>query len=861
MTIRDPYAFGRDTLGPIFALFCYRLYAHLSVYREGNGAALFVARGGLRLGHWYGLFLKAHGLTSPVPTGAIHISRLVVMKAGLKNAPNHMAAQIAAEFSGWSTEDALRCILPEAVWQDWRSVTEEDALRRSFTADTFCRALATRNAAGTVLTNYFGEQNTLLREHLRGACNGSRPKTLLPVDTGWSGSIVAALKAAVPEQTIRALFFGRYNYGRPPPPVFAHIVGLMAEGEGYDPRSPITAVFRHRHLIEGLCEIKWPSATGFRRDENGQCLPETGVPPAGIVAPSDDEPMARGVSVYLEGRGAGRCLDPGHIVHAAAGAARRLQRAIRYPAAAEAPLLTVPVRSADFGKTLLVPVLLPPAMDPEGKQRNIAHSLWTEGQIALEFPWRRRLYQWRCRRHTGDMAPPASPAASASQTVSLEHNMSLSLPLSEHEPILPRLSAAARDLLPVPETAQTTLNVDSMVNFLPLIDPVLEAAQPKAVCEIGMGAGALTRALVPWCRDHGATLAVVDPVASPKTLGMEPPEHVALCPEISERYLEHGPFANVYFVDGDHNHHTVTAELTAIARLSDAHPEEPLVLFLHDVGWPNGRRDMFYGLSTIPATVTEGRLAHGLRMPLLDPADPPEFGLSYEGVMEGIAASDGGPRNGVLTAVEDFVAANPAWAFFWLPCLYGMGVAWRRDRVTEGLAAALADLRVLVDRVRPLAATMEMNRLRLLATLNLSGSIWQEHVDLINQQNGVIAQQKRSIDDARVELALTLADQARRDGFSELVLCGAGGLQGLAPLLLPPLRAAGIPIAGYYDHLPIGALEMMCEVPILGRERLRPNRNRAFIIVSPGYGREIRRTLETAGAALGTLYLPFAQRS
>lgn len=853
MTVRDPHAFGRDVLGPVFALFCYRLYAHLAVYRERRAAALFVARGGLRLGHWFGLFLKAHGLASPIPTGAVHLSRLVTMKAGLKNAPDAMASQIAAEFQGWSSEDALRCVLPEAVWRAWRDAAGEAAARRPFTGPALAGALAARDTAGAVLADYVAEQNALLREHLMEACGGQRMEMLLPVDTGWSGSIVAALQAALPEQAIRALFFGRYNYGRPPPPVFAHIVGLMAEGDGYDPRRPLTAVFRHRHLIEGLCEIRWPSATGFRRDEQSRCQPETGVPPAGLVPPADDEPMARGVSAYLEGA-SGR-LEPDRLVRAAARAARRLQRAIRYPSATEAPKLTVPVRSADFGKTLLVPVLLPPATDPEGKQRNIARSLWAEGQIAVDFPWTRLLRQWQGRRLSEGAAPP-SPATtpSTSRSLSLESSMSLSLPLGEHEPILPRLSAAARELCPVPETAQTTLNIDSMANFLPLIAPVLEAARPKAVCEIGMGSGALSRALVSWCRDHSARLAVVDPVAGPKTLGMEPPEHVALHPETSERYLAHGPFANVYFVDGDHNHHTVTAELTAIERASDRHPEEPLVLFLHDVGWPNGRRDMFYGLDTVPASVTDGRLASGLRMPLLDPADPPEFGLAYEGAMEAIAATDGGPGNGVLTAVEDFVGARPGWEFFWLPCLYGMGVAWRRDRVTADLAAALAALRLLVERIRPLAATMELNRLRLLATVNLAGSIWKDHV-------GVITQQKRSIDDARVELALTLADQARRDGFPELILCGAGGLQGLGPMLIPPLRAAGLPLAGYYDHLPIGGLETLCDIPVLHRERLRPGRGRAFVIVSPGYGREIRRTLEAAGAAPNSLYLPFAQRS
>jgi hypothetical protein len=43
-------------------------------------------------------------------------------------------------------------------------------------------------------------------------------------------------------------------------------------------------------------------------------------------------------------------------------------------------------RSADFGKSLVVPVVTDPDEAGRGSRRRIDHALWTEGQIALEFP-------------------------------------------------------------------------------------------------------------------------------------------------------------------------------------------------------------------------------------------------------------------------------------------------------------------------------------------------------------------------------------------------------------------------------------------------------------------------------------------
>ena len=57
------------------------------------------------------------------------------------------------------------------------------------------------------------------------------------------------------------------------------------------------------------------------------------------------------------------------------------------PNAAEVSVLAAKGRSADFGKSLIVPVISDPADGGvEDREGRIARALWTEGQIALEYP-------------------------------------------------------------------------------------------------------------------------------------------------------------------------------------------------------------------------------------------------------------------------------------------------------------------------------------------------------------------------------------------------------------------------------------------------------------------------------------------
>jgi hypothetical protein len=119
---------------------------------------------------------------------------------------------------------------------------------------------------------------------------------------------------------------------------------------------------------------------------------------------------------------------------------------------------------------------------------------------------------------------------------------------------------------------------------------------------------------------------------------------------------------DVYFLDGDHNYFTVRNELELIVHNSTnagGEPASPLV-FVHDVTWPWGRRDMYYQPDAIPA---EARHPYSERL-----GDP-----------YCIALHAGGPRNGVLTAVEDFLSEHAAqgWESIVIPAAYGLAILYQ----------------------------------------------------------------------------------------------------------------------------------------------------------------------------------------
>jgi hypothetical protein len=254
-----------------------------------------------------------------------------------------------------------------------------------------------------------------------------------------------------------------------------------------------------------------------------------------------------------------------------------------------------------------------------------------------------------------------------------------------------------------------------MVHHSQLMLSCFEAVGARTVVEVGAYAGDLTRVLVDWAGGGDARIAAVDPAPQPSLveLARERPQ-LELIRETSLQALPKIQLPDVLIIDGDHNYHTVSEELRLVSeRASGA--ELPLLLF-HDVCWPHGRRDDYFNPEQIPPEYRQEIVPDGQGIFPGDPGSRAD-GLPYPRS----AAREGGPRNGVLTAIEDFVSTREGIRLVVVPAFFGFGAAWHRDTPWADEVAAILEP---WDR-SPLLQRLEENRVHSIAEEHaLRVSMW-----------------------------------------------------------------------------------------------------------------------------------------
>jgi Methyltransferase domain len=211
--------------------------------------------------------------------------------------------------------------------------------------------------------------------------------------------------------------------------------------------------------------------------------------------------------------------------------------------------------------------------------------------------------------------------------------------------------------------------------------PIVEAMEARTICEVGSQHGALTAKLVAYCEQVDGVVHVIDPDPS-----YDPDEWRA---RHGERFVFHHTISldvlgelqdiDLLLIDGDHNWHTAVSELQTVDRAA-----APPVVALHDVGWPYGRRDCYHNPDVIPPDRRQQHARVGIH--------PDIAGLTDLGVSGEVqnAEREGGPRNGVMTAVEDFIGGSRRdWRLVVVEGLHGLAVLAPPERFTPRLRGAL----------------------------------------------------------------------------------------------------------------------------------------------------------------------------
>lgn len=281
----------------------------------------------------------------------------------------------------------------------------------------------------------------------------------------------------------------------------------------------------------------------------------------------------------------------------------------------------------------------------------------------------------------------------------------------------------------------------SLEEFSELILPAFEVAGVRTACEIGVEGGTFTRHLLDWLEPRGGRLVGIDPSPAPEVEALagdcpsfelvQSPSHDAL------RDLD---VLDAYLIDGDHNYFTVAGELRLIEAAAGRAGRHPLVI-LQDVAWPTGRRDMYYAPERVP-TGARQPYDYGAVLPW-EPERTGPRGFRGEGHFA-FARSEGGPGNGVWTAVEGFLAEHADWECLTIPCFFGLAVLWPRG---AGWADRMLGLLGPLDG-HPLLSRLEANRVVLyLRLLEVSDLLQVERrrnadrvADLQRQLDGVWAE-------------------------------------------------------------------------------------------------------------------------
>lgn len=218
-----------------------------------------------------------------------------------------------------------------------------------------------------------------------------------------------------------------------------------------------------------------------------------------------------------------------------------------------------------------------------------------------------------------------------------------------------------------------------------IIHPVFVEENVKSIIEIGCEFGKNTLKILEYCSENNAKLISIDPAPTfDANLLEKENDNFKMIKKISLNALPEISDYDAVLIDGDHNWYTVYHELKLIEKNALKRGEFPII-FLHDTDWPYGRRDMYYFPDTIPKEYRRGFAKKGM-LPGHNRLIDMDLDLNNESINRDLfnALFEGGERNGVLTAIEDFIKETVIpLSFYNLPQNHGLGIILQKNEKLE----------------------------------------------------------------------------------------------------------------------------------------------------------------------------------
>ena len=235
-----------------------------------------------------------------------------------------------------------------------------------------------------------------------------------------------------------------------------------------------------------------------------------------------------------------------------------------------------------------------------------------------------------------------------------------------------------------------------------IIRPIIENIDPKHMVEIGSEKGINTKNILDYCEDHNTHMTAIDPspLFDVNKFKNKYGNKFEIYKGLSLSILPLLKDYEVILIDGDHNWYTVYNELKIIEK-SFKGKQFPLV-FLHDVGWPYGRRDLYYNPDNIPEHFRQPYKQLGIY--------PGEDLLKESGGLNPHLYNsiyENNPNNGVLTALENFVDESDLEFYLEIVDAYnGLGILFPKDPELKSIVKNTIKKANLVSK-------LELERLRM----------------------------------------------------------------------------------------------------------------------------------------------------
>ena len=284
-----------------------------------------------------------------------------------------------------------------------------------------------------------------------------------------------------------------------------------------------------------------------------------------------------------------------------------------------------------------------------------------------------------------------------------------------------------------------------------IILPIIKSVNANYIIEVGSDTGVNTKNILEYCMDKDAHMAAIDPFP-----GFDVDEFKSKYGDKFEIYTELSlsrlPLLEDYDVillDGDHNWYTLYNELKIIEK-SFKNKEFP-VIFLHDIGWPYARRDLYYNPEDIPEVYRQPYKKLGMY--------PGQKDLKEQGGLNSHlnnAIYENNSKNGVLTAVEDFIRESDLqFSFNFINAFHGLGILFIKNHEIENTVKKVIESAKLLDMLEEKRLHVSIERNELKSKNDSLRKKISEDVEEIEHMKNRLEQTEYQLDETKNQLSQT----------------------------------------------------------------------------------------------------------